>query len=370
MGTWPEATLAAYVLLAVAALVYNRMPVLPFYILFGILFLGTVSQFYYILPLLHLSRFADERRFQWQPLIGLLVCWATGFVAGFTVILLLEYLITGQAQVQIGEWRQPHYVHSAADLAANIQSRLTFLLSHWKGVYQGPLVLACLLLAVGVRAQRSSLPFMLTALLLSTAIVLAHYAITVPIGITIEWRTVIATFVGVLAFVFMSQRVDVAKRAVLAMCALGVYWQYWAINTGNVSWFRTVTSTYYNELLRASPLPPVHYKGLIVQGLGARDLEESIIEALDLEPRYSEPLSVLDYDEMGGDGRWGAAGWAAGFRHVVFCPREPAGFCAQLLGGFEGDQCERQKGVYCVRGVTDENYLVIQFNTEAMTGGM
>ena len=370
MGTWPEATLAAYALLALAALVYTRMPILLFYVVFGILFMGTVSQFYYLLPLLHLSRFAEEKRFRWQPLIGLLIFWAAGFVAGFAVIFLLEYIITGHAGLEIGAWRHPHYINSAADLAANIQSRAAFLWDHWKGVYQGPLVAACLMLAVAVRVQRRSLPFMFSALLLSTAIVLAHYAITIPIGISIEWRTAIATFVGVLAFVFVSQRVDAARRAVLALCALGVFLQYWVINTGNVSWFRTVTSTYYDELVRASPLPPAHYKGLIVEGLGARELEESIIDAHELLPRYGEPLSVLTYDEMGGDWRWGAAAWEAGFRQVFFCPREPAGFCAQLLKGFKGDTCELQKGVYCVLGVTEEDYLVIRFNTDVMTGGM
>lgn len=370
MGTWPEATLAAYVLLAVAALVHKRMPTLPFYIVFGILFMGTVSQFYYILPLLHLSRFAEEKRFHWQPLISLLVFWAAGFLAGFVVIFLVEYVITGHAGLEIGAWRQPHYINSASDLAANIQSRAAFLWDHWKGVYQGPLIAACLMLALAVRVQRASLPFIFSALILATAIVLAHYAITLPIGINIEWRTAIATFVGVLAFVFVSQRVDAARRAVLALCALGVFLQYWTINKDNVSWFRTVTSTYYNELVRASPLPPAHYKGLIVEGLGARELEESIIDAHDLLPRYGEPLSVLTYDEMGGDWRWGAAAWEAGFPHVVFCPRVPAGFCAQLLNGFKEETCESQKGVYCVLGVTEEDYLVIRFNTGVMTGGM
>jgi hypothetical protein len=116
-----------------------------------------------------------------------------------------------------------------------------------------------MMMALAVRLRRRSLPFMASALVISTAIVLAHYAITIPIGINIEWRTAIATFVGVLAFVFMSQHVDAAKRAVLALCALGVYLQYWAINSGNVNWFRTVTSTYYDQLVRAFAACRLHF---------------------------------------------------------------------------------------------------------------
>jgi hypothetical protein len=367
VGTWPETVFPAYVVLALAALTHRRLPLPVFYVLFGVVSLSTVSQYYYLLPLLHLGRIAKEGKHALWTLLGVLVWWAVGFVVGFAVVLCLKYLIFGAAWLDIGVWRYPRYVTSPADLYANVLSRWYIFSEHHLGaVFQNSGVVGLMVLALVVRFRTSAWPFLAAALIISLSVMAAHYAITIPIGIRIEMRTIIATFAGVLAFVFLSQRMDSARRMVLALCALGVFLQYWVINNRNVYWFRTVTTTYYNELLRASPLPPPLYQGLIIEGLGARALEDALRQAKRLRPQYSEPLSVLIFGEMSGDWRWGAAAKEAGFRHVVFCASDTDQKCAHYLQSFQPEPCETQKGMYCVLGVTKDKYLVIRFNKGAV----
>jgi hypothetical protein len=367
VSTWPETIFPAYVILALAALTHRKLPLPVFYVLFGVLSLGTVSQYYYLLPLLHLGRIAKEGRHAFRTLFSVLVWWAVGFIVGFGVVLCLKYLIFGTAWIDIGVWRKPHYVASTSDLYANVQSLwYVFTERHLQAVFQNLGVVGLMVLALAVRFRTATLPYLAAALIISLAIVAAHYAITIPIGIRIEMRTIIATFVGVLAFVFLSQRLDSARRMVLALCALGVFLQYWVINYRNVDWFRTVSTTFYNELLRASPLPPPLYQGLIVEGLGARALEDRIRQSERLRPQYTEPLSVLIFSEMAGDWRWAAAAKEAGFRHVVFCESAADGRCASYLQSFTPEPCEAQKGLYCILGVTKDKYLVIRFNKRAV----
>jgi hypothetical protein len=298
--------------------------------------------------------------------VAVLCLWAAGFVAGFLLMLAIKYVVTGSPWLEIPDWRQANYIESTADLIANTRTNVGYLWEHFLAVLQTPLVAALLAVALATQLIGISWSYTAAAFVISAAIVLSHYVLTLPVGILIEMRTAIAMFVAILVFIFVTPRIAGRKRAILALCALGVFLQYWTINNDNITWFRTVTSTYYGELVRASPLPPAFYRGLVVIGSGAHDLEVKIDQAKNLHPRHAEGLSEASGPDWHGDWRWGAAAREAGFRHIVFCTSESDATCASVIGTFKSEPCETQKGAYCVRGVTSDNYLVISFNVNAM----
>jgi len=366
VGFWPAATLPSYVLLGLATLAHKRTPLPIFYLGFGCLFLGGSSQYYYLLPLLHLGTLTNSGRLPWRKVLLILTLWAAGFIAGFLLLVAIEKFLTGVAWPQIADWRQPHYVRSVDDAIINIRSRLQFLGAHFQTVFQNVLVGAVIAGAALLRSTRSNWRYEAAAIVVSGAIVLAHYIITTPLGIVIEPRTIVATFVGILSFVFIAPGLGPIRTSLMSACALVVFLQYWTINNNNIIWYRTVTSSYTDELVRLSPLPPQFYGGLIVEGGDARSLEERIDLANRLKSRYAEILSEPMYPDWPGDRRWAVAAQVAGFRSIVFCPDKTKVICTKHLDAFQGNSCESQHGMYCVRGVTPNNFLVISFNVEAL----
>ena len=147
--TWPSTTLPATVMLVVAALSVRALPIYVFYALFGSLFVGSIQNLYYLLPLLHLplldgTTFVSNVRTLATRVVP---SWIVGFLAGNCLMLAVVYCSTyletgiGQMGLTIQEWRQAHPRPPASSLlgvenldylVANTLSSIGDLVEHVK----------------------------------------------------------------------------------------------------------------------------------------------------------------------------------------------------------------------------------------------
>ncbi|WP_165080185.1 hypothetical protein [Desulfovibrio sp. ZJ746] len=116
---WPLIPLSAYLLLAAAAYLARRLDYRLFFLFFGILFHGTLNNFYNLLIVLSIAplRRGDMR------LAALLIWYAAGFVAGYAATQLIILAVHGSF-MQVAEWRRLNYPVSIPDAIRNLRLAL------------------------------------------------------------------------------------------------------------------------------------------------------------------------------------------------------------------------------------------------------
>ena len=79
---WPAVSVSAFLVLLLSIFFVQRLSIHLFYILFGILFFATMNNFYYLLPLLHLSLLTPKNSKENFRLFffEIMPAWAIGFI--------------------------------------------------------------------------------------------------------------------------------------------------------------------------------------------------------------------------------------------------------------------------------------------------
>ncbi len=364
---WPVITLPSFLFLFVAATTVRVLGTLPFYLIFGILFSGSFSHLYFMLPLLHLPLLSSTRATENFKTLSTRIAppWISGFVLGWMVNMAIVYLWTlidsgeGQIGLDIAEWRkvagaepgawgitawnsvESLYLHMSAMLASNI----------W-------LIFAALgALIPGMLVDRRHLP----AKILFAGILLACYISTIPIGISVDFRTAVPTAIAVAALLFLVKFSeggwkDMSIRVTLLLFSFG-----WALETIDNKLYRSaITGAWVDSLVRIAPEDPSLYKGVVLLnadpsmiGAATRAIEEK----LDLPHRNA----IHDYM------RWASTALAAGFDNVALCDGGPHISRRSLCGAAE-ILCEPRNGeesgdvgpygLYDLRCVLDGNLVV------------
>lgn len=197
---WPLVIFTAVVLIALSAYAVEHINYKAFFILFGILFLGSHNNFYNLLLLLFIR---DVGQFEFKKTLKLLLWWVIGFLVGYLVMLVMVKLIGGHWGLQIADWRKPHPVHEFNDLFINIKvvwqsllSNLT-LVSFSRTVYYllGFCAVACLLNIV-IHRNESSIKALL-AFACIIAVALAGYVQSIPLGLFVVTRTATGLYAAV-----------------------------------------------------------------------------------------------------------------------------------------------------------------------------
>ena len=119
----PETILFGFVFLAFTPLIQQRLPEHYFFLTTAIIFFGTFSAFYFLMPLLYLKGL-DKRGF-----FRITGNWVLAFVAGYIVTNLLVLLATGQL-IQLSSWRNPHYVTDFSSLQENVMRVISAIRIH------------------------------------------------------------------------------------------------------------------------------------------------------------------------------------------------------------------------------------------------
>ena len=364
---WPSMTLLSIALLIVAVSVVRRVPVYIFYVIFGTLFAGSISNFYYLLPLAHLplltrSTLWDNFRILTMQIVP---AWAGGFVVGQLVMVGVVYCYTtyttgeGQIGLEIPEWRRAGL---QSGLGSNIVRSMERLIDHldiltFKSL--GVVAVSAAALAVGFSSGFRHLP----ARLLFLGIILAHYVIIIPVGIHFPLRTAVPTAIGFAALLFLTPqagRLKLALQSVLLLC-LSVAWSIQSVNA--LRWDTDLAGIYYEMLLRVTPMPPEFYRGvaLLNDSPSVSAASASVRQRLDLPEKLlgsrHQPVIKINRGDM-----WAPVAREAGFKEVRLCGEtfyhKESPLCREIALRFPRPAENTGSGLYEVVGEQD-GFLVL-----------
>ncbi|MAE95212.1 MAG: hypothetical protein CL910_11180 [Deltaproteobacteria bacterium] len=349
LSLWPVGNLPMPLLLFAAGLAARRLSMWPFYLLFGVLFLGVTQQYYFLLPALHLPEVLASRRGPLRATVRLLAAWVTGFLVGYLVVLVYVYLASGHVGMQVPTWRDPHYVTDLASLLANIATSGSWLLQHLGAAGQltlGGLTLLAMVVTGAWGTRRSDIA---VRVVVFGAMGLALYAVMVPIGVTIHFRSATPVFFALLCFAFLGWSGG-RHRGLYPIGVLLVLVPFGFTNLENLLWYRTVTGEYQSRLREVMPKPPEAYEGVVLLQGNARALQARIERESGRRARFI--VSELS-DDRGIEKRWKPSGLAMGFQRVRYCLNE---HCRSIPR-----TCLAGNADYCVHGETPDRYLLISF---------
>lgn len=335
---WPIIALPSIFLLAVAALVGNRMPLSLFFLAFGVLFNATYSNVYFLLPLLFLNEDSGT-------MLRVLFYWLIGYVVGVVVAELVTWAVCGHF-VELAEWRKPHYIRSWADIEMNILRALRSALSHVR--YMGKECGLVIFLSIVCFAwlYRNSKIRGLVMILVLALVSMSCYAQSVPVGIAVSMRTAHCLYFSLLLFVAVSCR---KRRVILLIVALIWGGRCLNMNAMNLKWQNTVRSELNDGIVRLG-VSPVEVKGLVMLA-NDNDVQETVkaIERAALVSNYNLKMNLDS---------WSAAPRYAGFKSLWY--RENAHEKLKELAIEERDLSFTTQGLYSF--ALSNGYLFVRFN--------
>ena len=326
LAVWPVVSIPNTALLLAAALAVKRLPTWHFYAIFGVLFVGGISTYYFLLPLLHMSLLAhDSLRAGARSLVLRIFCpWIGGFLLGQLVMLAIVYFSTllvlgnGQIGLNIPDWRAPSpavtydaLIENAGHAAASFLEHLRIYTSHHPAVAFVAFAGLALVLSGPMRDIPSKA--------LACAVVLSLYCSIILFAVAVNVRMGIASAIGATALLFLpsSSRRAVYAVQIALLCGFIVLWGATNINT--IFWRVGVTEAYRTDLQRIAPLSPAAYEGVII--VDPSDTIRAATRKIESErglPWY--PLAhPLERPGVGNGMRWPAVATAAGFRRARIC---------------------------------------------------
>ena len=313
--TWPAVSSPAFLVLLLSIFLQKRLNIFLYFILFGILFFGTMSNYYYLLPLLYLSYLNSHDWKQNLKFVSfkLVPAWAIGFVVGYIATQLIIYMNFDHF-IKIASWRAPNYIHSIHDLVENISRSINYLGRDIKSIFLNNWLVLLFMFSLIVTTidRRKDLVFI--PLSLFSLIIVSHYIIVLPVGIAIQPRTIVATWVGVLAISFFVPSIKNWQIYLLAPIIVFFTSRLYLDNHHNMKWYANVTNTHFNKLLSEAPKPPLEYKGVILYASDT-DIKKcnKLISKINNTPRGK------NIEGQGAFMRWAPSALEAGFQSVSNC---------------------------------------------------
>ena len=373
---WPSMTLSAIVLLIVAASVVRMLPVYLFYVIFGLLFVGTVSNFYYLLPLVHLPLLAKSALLaNFRTLTMQIVpAWICGFVVGQLVMIIAVYCYTfintgdGQIGLQIAGWRRTGLVNDLGSSIMNSVKEFVIHLDIFTFKAKGVVAVAVAALALGILSGFRHLP----AKLLFLGIILAHYVLIMPLGIHFIFRTAVPAAIGFAALLFLTPQTGRLKQVLQSMLLLciSVAWSIQSVNS--LRWETGIVEIYYDELLRVTPMSPKLYRGvaLLNDSPSVSAASAVVTQRLDLPEKLigsrHQPNMSVDQGIL-----WAPVAHEAGFKEVRLCGEvayhKESPLCREIAIRFSRTtKIPAVPGLYVVVGEHD-GFLVLSISEDLKT---
>jgi len=355
---WPATSLPAYLVLVLAALITSRLGIWKFYMLFGVLCFGTLSNIYYILPLLHLNlaNGGESKDDVKTILFRIVSAWGCGFALGYLSMLAILYLATGQLGLELAEWRQPHFVHSAKDIAANIDRSAAYFLSHIRIILSDDIRTYILLAAIAIQFLRNKNKRHNIIAIISLAIIAAHYVIILPAGIVYSTRTAMATWSGIICLAFMTSSSEGTKWLWLSPLAVLLIFSFAKQNESALAWYATITNYWKTALLESTPLPPHQYNGLVFFSN-----DEEVGASVDMISTRYGVQQGMGFERLNRSKSWKPVAFEAGFEKVIICNDVKSDYCIDVRRRHE-ENTRCGDGLYCFYGVTEDGLLMAGLN--------
>lgn len=236
---WPVTPLPAFIFLGISPFFTDKLKPFSFMMLFGILFCGSLNHFYFLMPLLYLSRI-DKNNF-----IEIFLSWFAGFFVGYFLSNMVVFWATGDL-IKIATWRKPNPIHSPGDFLHNFTTVINSLKDHAKFfVKQNTFSINLLLFAFfWVSLRIKNLFFIFTCLI----VCLSLYASIIPIGVIISERTALPIWLGLITVIFLRKNIKKYEIIILTTLTLITASNFSYTNNEMLNWYKSLTKTYYDEL--------------------------------------------------------------------------------------------------------------------------
>jgi hypothetical protein len=359
---WPTTIVAAYLILLSSVFFPARIPVYWFYSIYGVLLFGTMSNVYYLLPLVHFGLLAQSSLRQNIKVLFLTIlpAWALGFIVGYLSSNLAVYILSdGETIIKIAEWRQPNYINSFQDFIENVTSRAIYLYANmsemFSGIWRQMLLAIALLLGVFGVSKTQYLPMVL----LSLGIIVVHYVVTIPVGIVIQFRTCVSVWLGVIALLLFYPQIKKWQYNCALPVILFLTLSFYAVNHQMLKWYSSITNTYYDELIRSIPLSAELYNGVAFLS-SSEEMEKTTAKL-----GYRLNVKQGSMENLSKDYRWQPIGFEAGFKRVFFCAgsHKSSNICKQIANDTKVGlpSPSETNGLYRIHGEKN-GYLVVSLN--------
>jgi hypothetical protein len=310
---WPETLLFAFLMLPLAVIESKKIPDYIFFPVFAILFFGSFSAFYFLLPLLFLNSL------NFYGFIRLMVVWSASFVVGYFCTNQIVHALSGH-YIEVADWRHPHPIKNFNDLLHNIQLCKTYFSKHMLQFYSLIGVVSFYGVVVFSLSKCRSLNSVL-GILVGFFCALGIYVTAIPLGIVVQERTSLSFWVAMII-------------AVLAVKNIGTYHRFFGLalilmlgffignaNYLSVKSYSDVTNMLAAQIKKAVPYEPaeVHNLFLVVNSNDALSLFRKIEYNIRYKSYFSEPM-------------WGPMNWVSsfkslGYNNIIVCVDEENGWC-------------------------------------------
>ena len=251
---WPQTLFTNAILLLLAIPLSQRLPRPIFFLLFSILFFGSLAHSAYLLPLLFLSEFENKTSSESLALLfKILATWVTSLLLGFATAQLICFSRFGE-WIQLQDWRRPNYAHDLGSLKDNLFSNLGVLFEHIELAipnYQFLFGLWLILLLIAVM-KRKDLTQVLMLSIIGIAVGLMHYLITCQAGIALSLKSVHALFIG-LVLIFAALALILPRVLIVSVLCLQLALPS-AVNSYNdLREYRLLSNKLYSAVTKNMP---------------------------------------------------------------------------------------------------------------------
>ncbi len=264
---WPVTSIIAFIYLAFTPEIRKNTPRLTFFCISGVIFFGTMSNYYFLLPLLYLNEFNQENesnfiiRFKiW--LTKLILPWVLGFIIGYLVSNLITYVISGEL-VTLADWRKPNPINSIHTFIENLSTIFSYLIKHVEYLLTSTSISLMLLMLVylSFTITNKSFPQYLTII----AVIFSIYISTIYHGILISLRTTIPLWVGFVSFFLLNNnKISNNKKAIGNLIITLAIYNYSYIGTNNLLNFNKISSFHRDEIIKTIPKNNGLHQGVIL----------------------------------------------------------------------------------------------------------
>lgn len=343
---WPETLLFGFITLAFSPLLQAKLPVRYFFPTVAILFMGTFSAFYFLMPLLFLSGM-NYSRF-WR----LLIVWVLSFVIAYVVTNCLVYALTGNF-VQLADWRNPHYLHDFDDLLLNlenIQRAISSQLGKMESFLKKGVLVVLFLISFAISLWRRQYWLPILAIVCSLGV----YVSTLPVGIYIQDRTTLTVYIGLFVAVFLapytSRRVLLVIMVIMFILAVRMA----KVGHEGISWYKNHTDilTVQIKSVIAAPAEEVGRVFVVADMAESRKMFSMLERNMGKKNLYSEGFAHPQY--------WVPILKELGYKQFRVCVNLQGWNCDQITSIYhEREQFQRDQGLFISRRLLNGDVVLM-----------
>ncbi len=291
---WPVTTLPGYLFLGAIPFFYKKFSTWSLFAICGIAFFGTLSNYYFIIPILLLGdllEYTKDKDFKESIVFTvkqIVIPWVVGFLVGYIIANLITALMVGHF-IELAEWRNSQPVDSFSQLITNVENIISYIIVEFKYLYNS---LGYIL--IGVAVVMSLISFRVKKIsyaIICMLVALSVFGSTVLDGILISHRTVVPFVMAMLFLVTLPKFRFSYKYIINIFLVFGIVISFSISSYERINWYRIVSNNYYDEIIEGiENYDPKDFDAVII--LMGNDEVADFTRAIEIENDINKPEGI------------------------------------------------------------------------------